>query len=111
MEQGIDGLMTFELFEDAAGTIPWVFVGFDVNGTISDMKNRVRWDLTIEADPATGTVRAIAPWDTIGNHLRAGREYRYDVLMVAPGAIEADDHFLAAGPVTVPLRSSRRDAP
>jgi hypothetical protein len=30
-------------------------------------------------------------------------------LMVAPGAAIADDHVLAAGPVTVALRTSRRD--
>lgn len=109
LEQGIDGEKIFQLLRYDDTEEPWVFTGFDVNARISDKKDRVRWDLTIETDPANGLVRVIAPWGTVVSQLRPGKIYRYDVLMVAPGAIIADDNFLVTGPVTVPIRSSRRD--
>jgi hypothetical protein len=53
-------------------------------------------------------VKLILPEATV-NTLRLGKRYRYDCLMVAPGNVVADDHHLAAGPVTVALRTTRRD--
>jgi hypothetical protein len=109
MEQGIDALLTLELYEDTAGTEPWLFPGWDVNATVSDVKGRVVWPVTVETDPfEPGVVRLVFPEASV-NALKVGRTYRYDCLMVAPGAAIADDHVLAAGPVTVALRTSRRD--
>lgn len=108
LEQGIDGLLSFELYSNDAATTPWLFTGYDVNATISDVRGRTIWPLTVAADPSTGKVDLIAPEATVAQ-LRVGRPYRYDCIMVAPGGTAADDHFLAAGPVTVALRSSRRD--
>lgn len=108
MEQGVDALKIFELFEDAAQTEPFDFTGWDVNATVSDEAGRAVFPVTVEADPEAGEVRLILPEATV-NTLRVGRPYRYDCLMVPPGADPADDHYLAAGPVTVALRSTRRD--
>lgn len=108
LEQGIDGLKIFELFSDAAQTTPWQFVGFDVNATISDEKGRNVFPVTVDSQPTQGRVRLIAP-EVLVNGLKVGGGYRYDVLMVPPGVTAADDHYLATGPVTVALRSSRRD--
>ena len=108
LEQGVDGLLTFELFADDAATTVWPFTGYDVNATISDLSGRTIYPVTVDADPAAGTVRLIA-LEATDAQLRPGRPYRYDCLMVAPGATLADDPFLAAGPVTVAKRSSRRD--
>lgn len=108
LEQGVDGLLTFELFADDAETTPWVFAGYDVNAAISDVSGRTVYPVTVDADPAAGTVRLIALEATVAQ-LRPGRPYRYDCLMVAPGATLADDQFLVAGTVTVAKRSSRRD--
>lgn len=108
MEQGIDALKTFELFEDAEQTTPWSFVGWDVNATVSDTKARTKYTVTVETEPADGIVRLILP-EAIVNTLKAGGAYRYDCLMVPPGVELADDNFLATGPVTVALRSTRRD--
>ena len=109
MEQGIDALKVFELFSDSAQTTPWQFVGWDVNATVSDEKGRTIYTVTIDASPTDGTVRLILP-EAIVNELKVGGTYRYDCLMVPPGATAADDHYLAAGPVTVALRSTRRDS-
>lgn len=65
--------------------------------------------MTVDANASGGVVRLILPEATV-NTLRVGRDYRYDCLMVAPGSTAADDHVLASGPVTVALRTSRRDA-
>lgn len=108
LEQGVDGLLTFELFADEAETTPWQFTGYDVNATIADLSGRTVYPVTVDANPATGTVRLIALEATVAQ-LRPGRPYRYDCLMVAPGATLADDQFLAAGTVTVAKRSSQRD--
>lgn len=108
MEQGRDALLTLELYSNSAGTTPWPFTGFDVNATVSDEKGRTVYPVTVDASPATGLVRLILPEATV-NALRVGKAYRYDALLVAPGAVAADDHFLAAGPVTVALRTSRRN--
>jgi hypothetical protein len=108
MEQGIDALLELQLFSDAAGTVAWPFTGWDVNATVSDEKGRVIYPVTVDANAQTGVVRLILPEATV-NTLRVGKAYRYDCLMVAPGNIAADDHHLAAGPVTVALRTSRRD--
>jgi hypothetical protein len=108
MEQGIDALLTLELYEDTAATEPWVFTGWDVNATVSDEKGRTVWPVTVDADADGGVVRLVFPEASV-NALKVGRTYRYDCLMVAPGAATADDHVLAAGPVTVALRTTRRD--
>lgn len=110
LEQGIDGLKVFELFSDAAQVTPWQFVGWDVNATISDEKGRSVFAVVIDAQPTEGRVKLIAP-ETLVNGLKVGGNYRYDVLMVPPGVAVADDHYLATGPVSVALRTSRRDAP
>lgn len=108
LEQGIDGLKIFELFSDAAQTTPWQFVGFDVNATISDEKGRGVVAVTVDAQPTLGRVRLILPEAQV-NELKVGGAYRYDVLLVPPGTATADDHFIATGPVTVALRTTRRD--
>lgn len=108
MEQGTDALKVFELFSDAEQTEAFVFTGWDVNATVSDEAGRVVFAVTVETDPEGGEVRLILP-EAIVNSLRLGRPYRYDCLMVPPGADPADDHYLATGPVTVELRTTRRD--
>ena len=108
MEQGIDGLLEFRMFSDAAKTTPWLFTGYDVNATISDISGRHTYPVTVDANADTGIVRLIALEATV-ELFRPGRPYRYDCIMVAPGFSLADDHFLAAGPVVVAKRSSRRD--
>jgi hypothetical protein len=108
MEQGIDALLELRLFEDAAATEPWPFEGWDVNATVSDARGRAVYPVTVDADQVGGVVRLIFP-EALVNSLRVGRPYRYDCLMVAPGNVVADDHHLAAGPVTVALRTTRRD--
>lgn len=108
MEQGIDALLTLELYEDTAATEPWPFIDWSVKATVSDEKGRTVWPVTVDADPAGGVVRLVFPEVSV-NALKVGKTYRYDCLMVAPGAAAADDHVLAAGPVTVALRTSRRD--
>lgn len=107
-EQGIDALKVFELFSNAAQTTPWQFVGWDVNATVSDERARIVYTVTVDASPTLGRVRLILP-EAIVNSLKVGGAYRYDCLLVPPGATAADDHFLATGPFTVSLRSTRRD--
>jgi hypothetical protein len=110
MEQGLDALKIFELFSDTAQTTAWPFVGWDVNATVSDDKGRTIYSVTVDATPAQGRVRLILP-EAIVNSLKVGSgNYRYDCIMVPPGATQADDNFLATGPVVVALRSSRRDS-
>jgi hypothetical protein len=109
MEQGLDALKVFELFEDTEQTTPWQFVGWDVNATVSDDKGRTTYTVTVDATATQGRIRLIFP-EALVNNLKVGSgTYRYDCLMVPPGVTQADDHFLAAGPVVVNLRSSRRD--
>ena len=108
MEQGIDALKVFELFSNSAQTTPWSFVGWDVNATVSDERGRTVYPVTVDADAETGVVRLILPEATV-NSLKVGGDYRYDCLMVPPGGDSADDHYLASGPVTVALRTTRRD--
>lgn len=107
-EQGVDALKVFELFSDSAQSIPWQFVGWDVNATVSDERGRTVYPVTVDASPTLGRVRLILPEAAV-NELKVGGSYRYDCLMVPPGATVADDHFLATGPFTVSLRSTRRD--
>ena len=108
LEQGIDGVKIFHLFTDAAQTVPWSFVGFDVNATISDDKGRNVIPITVNADTEQGTIRLIFP-ETQVNLLKVGGAYRYDVLLIPLDLLPANDHFLATGPVTVALRTTRRD--
>lgn len=108
MEQGIDALLTLELYEDTAATEPWIFPGWDITATISDEKGRTVWPVTVDAAAEAGVVRLVFPEAAV-NALKVGRTYRYDCLMVAPGTAVADDHVLATGLVTVALRTSRRD--
>jgi len=108
MEQGIDALKVFELFSNTAQTVPWQFVGWDVNATISDDRGKTIYAVTVDAAPTLGRIRLILPEATV-NSLKVGGAYRYDCLMVPPGVTAADDHFVATGPVTVALRTTRRD--
>lgn len=108
LEQGRDNPLSFKLWADIAKTQPWVFTGYDINATISDMSGRNVYPVTVEADAALGTVRLIALEATVAL-LKPSRAYRYDCLMVAPGGVLADDPFLAAGPAIVALRTTRRD--
>lgn len=108
MEQGIDALLELRLFSNSAGTTAWPFTGWDVNATVSDEKGRTVYPVTVDASPSAGIVRLVFP-EALVNGLRVGKAYRYDCLMVAPGSVVADDHHLAAGPVTVALRTTRRD--
>jgi hypothetical protein len=108
MEQGIDALKVFQLYSNAQQTTAWQFTGWDVNATVSDERGRVILNATVDANPSTGVVRVILP-EAVVNTLKVGGSYRYDVLMVPPGTTVADDVFLATGPVTVALRTSRRD--
>lgn len=108
LEQGRDNPRSFKLWADSAKTQPWVFTGYDINASISDESGRNVYPLTVEADAAAGTVRLIALEATLAQ-LKPSKIYRYDCLMVAPGALLADDPFLVAGPVTIAKRSSRRD--
>lgn len=108
MEQGIDALLELHLFSDDAGTEPWPFVGWDVNATVSDERGRNVKTVVVEANALTGVVRLILPEASV-NTLSPRKAYRYDCIMVAPTTALADDHHLAAGPVTVALRTSRRD--
>ena len=108
MEQGLDALLELRLFSNSAATTPWPFTGWDVNATVSDEKGRTLYPVTVDASPSTGIVRLILP-EVLVNSLRTNKTYRYDCLMVAPGAVVADDHCLATGPVTVALRTTRRD--
>ena len=105
-EQGTDALKTFELVNSNGSA--WTFVGWDVNATISDERGRVILPVTVDANPSLGTVRLIVPEATV-NGLKVGGSYRYDCLMVPPGATPADDHYLATGLFTVALRTTRRD--
>jgi len=108
LEQGIDGVKIFHLFSNTAQTEAWPFVGFDVNATISDDKGRNIIPVTVDANPAQGTIRLIFPEAQV-NQLKVGGAYRYDVLLVPQDTLPANDHFLATGPVTVALRTTRRD--
>lgn len=108
MEQGVDALKVFELYANTAQTTPWQFIGWDVNATVSDEKGRTIYPVTVDANASTGVVRLIFP-EALVNSLKVGDGYRYDVLMVPPTAGLADDYYLATGPITVALRTSRRD--
>ena len=108
MEQGIDALKVFELFSDSEQATPFVFTGWDVNATVSDANGNKVYPVTVETEPANGVVRLILPEATV-NGLDVGGQYRYDCLMVPPGATAADDHYLATGTVTIAFRSTRRD--
>ena len=110
MEQGIDALLPLRFWQDTAETQPWPFIDWDVNATVSDTRGRNVWPVTIRATPLNGVLDLIFPEDSV-NALKAGRTYRFDCGGWPPGAVEGDDHFLATGPVTVALRTSRRDNP
>jgi hypothetical protein len=107
-EQGIDAVKTFEIYEDVQQTIPWQFVGWDVNATISDARGKQVFSATVDTSPTLGKVRLIVP-EAVVNSLKVDSDYRYDCLMVPPGVDLADDHYLATGPFAVALRTTRRD--
>ena len=106
LEQGLDGLVTFELFED---TQPWPFPSWDVNAVLADEKQRTSYLLTTVVDEIDGIVRVIIP-EAVVNSLKTTKAWFLNVLMVAPGNVDADDHHLAYLPVTVAARPARRDA-
>lgn len=109
LEQGLDGLVKFELFNDGAMTEPWPFPSWDVNAVLSDEKGRTSYALTTVVDAINGIVNVIVP-EAVVNSLKVTKGWFLDVLMVAPGNVQADDHHLAYLPVTVAARPARRDA-
>lgn len=109
MEQGKDAELIFQLCSDEEGSEPWTFVGWDVNSTIRDSTGETVFDVTVESKPAEGEIRLILP-EAMVNTLRPSKPYVHECLMVAPGSMPADDYFVAVGPVTVALRSTRRDS-
>jgi hypothetical protein len=106
IEQGIDAVKIFELVDDEGD--PWPFDNWDVNATISDPEWGTIYAVTVSVDYQNSIINLILP-ESIVNTLQPGRSYTYDCLLVAPGDTVADDYFLATGPVTVALRTSRRD--
>jgi len=108
-EQGLDALGTFELFANTQLTQPWPFPSWDVNAVLSDEKQRIKYNLTVVTDAIAGTIRVIAP-EVIINGLRTTKNYVLNVIMVAPGNLQADDHHLAFLPVTIAPRPARRDS-
>ena len=108
LEQGLDGVVTFELFANTALTQPWPFPSWDVNAVLSDEKGRTSYAATTIADALNGIVKVIIP-EAIVNSLKVTKPWFLNVLMVAPGNAQADDHHLAYLPVTVVPRSARRD--
>lgn len=108
LEQGLDGLITFEMFNDTALTQAWPFPSWDVNAVLSDEKQRTQYALTTIIDAVNGIVKVIVP-EAIVNALKTTKSYVIDVLMVAPGSTQADDHHLAFLLVTVTPRPARRD--
>ena len=107
-EQGLDGMVTFEMFANTQQTQAWPFPSWDVNAVLSDEKQRTKYPLTVITDALAGIVRVIAP-EALVNGLRTSRRYVLNVLLVAPGNLQADDHHLAFLPVTVAPRPARRD--
>jgi hypothetical protein len=105
LEQGLDFQVTFELFN---GTQPWPFPSWDVNAVLSDEKGRTIYNVTTIVDALNGIVKVIVP-EAIVNTLKTTKTWFLNVLMVAPGNNQADDHHLAYLPVTVAPRSARRD--
>ena len=108
LEQGLDGLVTFELFANTALTQPWPFPSWDVNAVLSDEKQRTSYTLTTIVDALNGIIKVIIP-EAIVNSLKTTKTWFLNVLMVAPGNTQADDHHLAHLPVTVAARPARRD--
>lgn len=107
-EQGLDGAVLIEMFGDAAATTPWPFPGWDVNAVLSDEKQRNSYPLTVIADAIAGTIRVIAP-EALINSLKTTKAWFLNVLMVAPGNVQADDHHVLYRPVTIKARPARRD--
>ena len=105
MEQGLDFQVTFELYN---GNQPWPFPSWDVNAVLSDEKGRTKYTVIANVDPLNGIVKVIIP-EAIVNTLKTTKTWFLNVLMVAPGNVQADDHHLAYLPVTVAPRSARRD--
>lgn len=107
-EQGLDGSVLIELFSDSAATTAWSFPGWDVNAVLSDEKQRTVYSLTTIANAVAGTIQVIAP-EALINTLKTTREWFLNVLMVAPGNTQADDHHVLYRPVTIAPRPARRD--
>jgi hypothetical protein len=108
MEQGIDAELILQLFSDEAGTNPWPFLDWDVKSTIRDTTADTVFDVTVVADPIQAEIKLILP-EAIVNSLKPSKQYIYECLLVAPGSVPADDDFVAVGPATVALRTTRRD--
>lgn len=108
MEQGKDALLPLRFWANSAKTVPWPFIGWDINATVSDTKGRTIYPVTIRSEPENGLLDLIFP-ESLVNALKAGRTYRYDCGGWPPGSTAGDDHFLATGSVVVALRTSRRD--
>lgn len=107
-EQGLDGAVLIEMFSDSAATTPWPFPGWDVNAVLSDEKRRTVYTLTTIVDAIAGTIRVIAS-EAVINSLKTTKAWFLNVLMVAPGNVQADDHHVLYRPVTIAPRPARRD--
>jgi hypothetical protein len=109
MEQGRDAELILQLLcGDEEGSESWPFVGWDVNSTIRDSTGDTVLNVTVATNPEEGEIKLILP-EVLVNTLRPSKPYVYECLLVAPGEMAADDYFVAAAPVTVALRSTRRD--
>ena len=97
MEHGIDALIEFPLSGDHTNGEEWAYAGWDVNATVSDIRGRRVYPVTVDFFPVTTgdtitgtTIRLLFP-EALVNTLKVGRQYRYDCLMVAPGNVVPDD--------------------
>jgi hypothetical protein len=105
-EQGLDASLLIEMFGNTGMTTPWPFPGWDVNSVLSD--GRTIHTLTTIVDAIAGTIRVIAP-EALVNSLKPTKTWHLNVLMVAPGNVQADDHHVLYRPVTLAARPARRD--
>lgn len=108
-EQGLDGSVLIEMFSNSAATTPWAFPSWDVNAVLSDEKQRTTYSLTTIVDAIAGTIRVVAP-EAIINSLKTTKTWFLNVLMIAPGNVQADDHHVLYRPVTIKPRPARRDS-
>lgn len=108
MEQGIDAQLILRLYSDEAGTVPWQFPNYDVNGVIRNRVGTIVSPLIVSTTPSQGEIKLILS-ESVVNTLNPSELYTYECLLVAPGSTTADDYFVAVGPATVALRTTRRD--
>lgn len=108
-EQGLDGAVLIEMFSNAGMSIAWPFPGWDCNAVLADEKQRNVYTLTTITDAIAGTIRVIAS-EALINSLKTTKAWFLNVLLVAPGNLQADDHHVLYRPVTIKPRPARRDS-